>query len=130
MGLNAVLVDRARVHSKAATASRVEGQTVYEPVVGDWFKARLTLQQAPEQNAPTTGAPEALSAPTLMCGPKDTRGNVIVINGQDRIEIISAQLGDALWDVVGDPNPLRKKKRVIGWEVALRRVVTHGTPPL
>jgi hypothetical protein len=46
----------------------------------------------------------------------------VEIRASDEIEVASLELGDALWRVNGDPVPIRKKRRVIGWTVPLSRL--------
>lgn len=130
MGLNTALVDKARVWGKATGQERIEGATVYEPTVSAWFRARLELGAGQGSESQATQAQQSVRNPSLMCGIKDSAGRQIQINGQDRIEVQSVNLGNNTFDVVGDPDPIRKKRKVIGWTVTLRRVDVHGTPGL
>jgi hypothetical protein len=130
VGLNTALVDKARVLSKATSSDRVEGTTVYESAVSAWFRARLELGPGAGSGAEATGAQQSVRNPSLMCGIKDSVGELIVINGQDRLEVQSGNLGHNTFDVVGDPAPIRKKRKVIGWTVTLRRADIHPTSGL
>lgn len=65
----------------------------------------------------------------LVTGFKDRAGAPISISASDKIEINSRQLGTATYEVVGDPEPIRKKKRVIGYQVPLSRINEHPFTP-
>jgi hypothetical protein len=118
------------VLGKATSADRVEGTTVYEQTTSAWFRARLELGAGAGSAAEATGAQESVRNPSLMCGIKDSTGELIRINGQDRLEVQSVNLGNNTFDVIGDPAPIRKKRKVIGWTVTLRRADIHPTSGL
>jgi hypothetical protein len=126
MALNSALVDRARIVSRAPVASgrKVEGTTVYEKVEGPWFKARLF----PEMSAAQLGVENRRriipDTPTMLAALLDVNGDPVVITSEARIEVDSKELGNEVWDVSGEPQPLRKKRRVIGWYFGVRRVYT------
>lgn len=130
MGLNTALVDQARVLGLASSALRVEGTTVYEETMTAWFRARLEVGKPTGAPMEASGAQQSVKNPTLMVGVRDSAGRDITITGQDRIEVDSKQLGRETFEVVGDPEPIRKKRRVIGWTVQLRKVELHRTPGL
>lgn len=122
MGLGAVCVDRARVVTSSMSGPRVEGSSGSTPVTGPWFKARLTLTETRGRPDPTTGARVQTKQPTLLCLPTDTAGGAVVLTIEDRLEVSSVQLGTQVYDVAGDPTPIRKKRRVIGFQVDLQLV--------
>lgn len=124
MGLTGVLVDRARLVERVPAGRKVEGSTIYSQVSGEWFKARLTLEQATEVTG-TAGGRQVSSTPLLLLGIKDVAGDPILITNEDRVEVDSKELGRDLWDITADPEPLRKKRRLIGWQAPLRRVMVH-----
>ena len=130
MSLNRALVDKARVLGKAASSQRVEGTTLYVETRSAWFRARLELGQGAGGRAAATQAKQSTRSPEVMVSVKDLLGQPVLINNQDRLEIDSRELGRTVYDVVGDPEPIRKKRRVIGWTVMVSRVDTHGTPAL
>lgn len=123
MALGSALVDRARIVSMQSTGRKVDGQSRAVSVTGPWFKARLELPQAPEANFGQRR--RATQRPSLMCGVRDEEGNEIRFGAQDAIEVDSPQLGQAIWQVTAEPAPMRKKRTVIGWEVALARQEEH-----
>lgn len=125
MSLNAALVDRARPIRRARSGRRVEGRTVYGNAPGEWFKCRLTLPSAFEDDAAAAGLRPVTVQPTLMTGARDLSHQVIELHNDLRLEVASKQLGTATWEIVGEPAPIRKKRKVIGWEAPIRRVETQ-----
>jgi hypothetical protein len=130
VSLNNALVDRARVLGKAASSQRVEGTTLYVETRSPWFRARLELGQGTGGRKAATQAKESTRNPSMMVSVKDEVGMAVLINNQDRLEVNSKELGRTVFDVVGDPEPIRKKRKVIGWTVLMTRVDVHGTPAL
>lgn len=106
-----------------STGRKVDGQSRAVPITGPWFKARLEVTQAQEGNFGQRR--RATQRPSLMCGIRDEDGNTVSFGAQDQIEVDSPQLGRALWQVTSEPAPMRKKRTVIGWEVALARPEEH-----
>ena len=120
MGLVGVLVDNARTVERRAAGQRVEGRTIYGTATGPWFKCRLTLPSALETDAEVVRPVQIV--PTVLYGIRDENGDVVILHNDVRLEVGSKELGDSVWDVVGEPEPLRKKRRVIGWQATIRRV--------
>ena len=58
----------------------------------------------------------------LLMGVKDTDGEPLKVAPTEKVEVVSKELGSGIYDVTGDPEPLRKKRRVIGYSVTLVRV--------
>lgn len=125
MALGAVLVDRARRLRTEPAPVKVEGSTSFVEIHSPWFKARLTLPANPETVDPG-GHMRTPLRPSLLFGVKDTTGDAVEIAAADRIEVDSPQLGKAIWEVSGEPEPLRKKRRVLGYQVALTRVEDYA----
>lgn len=128
MGLNAVLVDRARVVTKASTGKRVEGTTRVATVHGAWFRARLFLEGAPEAAPSARRRQHTTASPQLMFAIRDSNGDPVLVTADLQLEIESAQLGHKVWQVTGDPQPIRKKRTVIGFLGDVRRLDEHETP--
>lgn len=141
MGLNAALVDRARRLYEAPNPVKVEGSTQFINVHSPWFRCRLTLPSATYTEASSrvragladSGAiSRAVERPYVMFGIRDEEGNSLIgddgrptVSGQDRLEITSPQLGTFVYEIVEDPVPIRKKRRVIGFTVGVSRVAEH-----
>ena len=123
MGLQSVLVDRARPLRKVVGAERVEGTTVVSAQTGEWFRARLTLPEATEQAQ--NGRKVTMPSPSLLYSLRDVSGNLIELAAQDRVEVESVQLGNYVWQVTGDPKPIRKKRTLLGYRAQLKRVDEH-----
>lgn len=123
MGYGAALVDRARiVRQRAATPVRVAGSTVLAPTEGNWFRARLELPSGAESPAPNSGRTRQVTAPTLMFEQFDEANEIVDLSADDRVEVDSLELGRTTWQVTASPQPIRKKRAVIGFQVALRQV--------
>jgi hypothetical protein len=146
MGLNAVLVDRARRLHSAPTPQKVEGTTQFVPVHGPWFKVRLTLPAAATTEAAARvragltddgGArSKVVERPFILFGIRDSEGNSLigedgrsVVNAHDRLEIESPQLGLHVYEITENPAPIRKKRKVIGYNASLSRVEEQEFEP-
>jgi hypothetical protein len=127
MSLNSALVDQARRLVQTPQPQKVEGSTQFVEVPHPWFKCRFTYGYAwsrrTAREASGEGGEERLSHnASLMTGTKDTEGNLIVISPAERIEVNSKQLGQGIFEVTGESEPIRKKKKVIGHTVTLVQV--------
>lgn len=125
MALGSALVDRARSIRNASTGAKVEGTTIVAPVAGDWFRCRLTLPQQPEAPDQQDGRRRVEQRPSLLFEPLDERGQTINLTVEDYIEVDSPELGRFTFILSADPEPLRKRRTVLGYEVAIRRVEDH-----
>jgi hypothetical protein len=111
------------------TDERVEGTTLFETYHYPWFRCRLTLQASPESADAQGGRKRVAHPAQMMCGVKDKDGNVLTISAADRLEVNSKQLGRALYEVTSDGEPIRKKRKVIGWIATVTRVEEHQFVP-
>jgi hypothetical protein len=126
MSLRSALVDRAQVLANRPQPARVEGRTIHAWVAGEWFRARLTEQE--REWAPDSGGKlqRVVDNPRLMYGMRDLTGNDVVLDSGMRVRVKSRELGiDAVYLLDTDPKPIRKKRRLIGHTVGLRRVEPH-----
>lgn len=89
---------------------------------GAWFKARLFLRDAPERGE-QGDRKKAVATPQLLFLVTDTDGGAVDVHADDRVEVASPELGTALWRLTAEPEPIRKKRRVIGYLVGLERVL-------
>jgi len=136
MALTAALVDQARVYVRRPTAGpKVEGRTQFVDSVSPWIKARLQLPASPETvDEGVRSRRRTVTVPTAMVNFKDKAGNPVEITNQTKVGIQSKQqLGEGvevIYQVTADPEPIRKKRKVIGFTLTLRRVEDHEQAPL
>jgi hypothetical protein len=129
MGLTHALVDRARLIERVPSPVRVNKRTTFTDVTEPWFRVRLQLPSAPESAEGAGGHSRVEVRPTLLVGIKDSEGNPVVLTVEKLIEVDSKELGRAVYRFDADPEPLRRRRRVIGFEVPLRRVEEHEFEP-
>lgn len=128
MGLGVALVDRARIIVNQSSGVKVQGTTVFAPTPHAWFKARLTLAAASEGTDDASTRRTTRQA-TLMTGVRDESRETLVLRSSDRIEVDSKALGRATYEISGDPEPIRKKRTLIGWTMNLALVDEHAFDP-
>lgn len=127
MSLNSVLVDKARIIEKKKAGRVVDGETLYADVSGPWFKVRIQLGSEGESIDGATEERSVHRTPSMMVALRNEDGENVILTVEDRLEVVSANLPqvNTVWDVISDPQPMRKKRRVLGWNVTLHRVFTH-----
>lgn len=125
MALRIALVDKARTLSRVSTGVKVAGTSQMATVEGPWFRVRLTLPPQPDTADPAGGRTRVEKRPTLLVDRRDENGDPVVLNTEMRLEVVSRELGSATYLLDADPEPLRKRHTVIGWEVPLRRIEDH-----
>jgi hypothetical protein len=116
------LVDRARIKEKVGTGTKVEGRTIHADTTGAWFRARLTLPAGQKQQDESGQRRKERKQPTLLYGKRDTEGEPVELEADQKVEVESEQLGSAVWRVVGTPEPLRRRRSLLGWLATLERV--------
>lgn len=121
MAFGSALVDKARLVRQTTSGTKVEGTTQYVDHEGEWFKARLELPNAPEGQV-NPSRKRVVVKPTLLTKTRDLAGEPIEFRASDRIEVESKQFGNTLWEAAGDPQPLRKRRTLLGWQLEMRRV--------
>lgn len=129
MAYASALVDRARIHRKSPAPVKVEGRTLFAEVRSAWFRVRLEADADSQSSQPESDVPRTVRTAKLMVAPRDAEGRAVDLRFTDRVEVHSPQLGRAMWEVTQEPNPIRRKRRVIGWEVAVRRVEEQEFDP-
>lgn len=127
MALGVALVDRARVRTNVASNYRVEGSTVMLPTTGPEFRCRLTLPQAGKSAGAGGSRARVTKEPSLLLGLKALDGSKLELSVEDRVLVATQGNWETVeeWVVATDPEPLRKRKTVIGWFCSLRRVDDH-----
>jgi hypothetical protein len=119
MGIRAALVDRAYRLRKVPRSRRVEGSTVFQPTESEAVKARLSIANAGEQAE--DGRVFTEPTPTLLVYKRDLAGEELDWKSTDRIRVESRELGTHDFELQGEPQPIRKKRTIIGWTLTLRR---------
>lgn len=122
MSIKAACVDRARVKRKESSGQKIEGTTQMVPTTGPWFRARLFPEEADERSEQGERK-KIVSTPQLLYPIKDEEGGVVDLHGEDTVEVASNELGTNTYRVQGDPELIRKKRKVIGGLVTLELVV-------
>lgn len=129
MGLGAVLVDRARKLEPRPKSGepKMLGRTPMNvpPVASGWFNVRLTIPKSTEEQATggASGGPRRVrKVPSILFKPLLPDGTPVDLSSTDKLEIDSPQLGHAVWRVQGDPQPIRKRRTVLGYEASLERL--------
>lgn len=132
MSLNSALVDEARrVYTEEQPSDWTEEGPTMSEKHGPWFRCRLTVHQPREQTQVQRGAYQFLQGDAeLLFGVRDTEGNLLAdVDGRfvafdvdDKMEVASRDLGTNVWQINTGVEPLRKKRRVIGYRIGLARI--------
>lgn len=132
MGLNTALVDLGRrVFEQEQPGAWTEGEPEMDVRHGPWFRCRLTVHEPREQQPQGRYAYSFLAGDAeLMFGVRDSEGGFLVdetgaftaFDADDQIEVQSGDLGTRVWAVNTGVEPIRKKRRVIGYRCGLTRV--------
>lgn len=130
MGLGSALVDQARTVRLDDTGERVAGSTVLAMVEGNWFRARLELPAGPEQPGPNESRRRAITQPTLLYEEWDEIGEPVLVHNETRVQVQSEQYGVMTFVVIDEPQPVRKKRRVIAHQATMRHIHDHEFDPL
>lgn len=123
MSLAAVCVDRGRIITKEPSTARIEGRTAFTPVAAQWFKCRLFLANSNDVTDAQQAHFSTVNQPQVLVVAKDLDGVPLTFRGDQHIDISSQQFERAVWRAMGEPEPLRKKRKVIGWLLYLERVI-------
>jgi len=117
MGLQSVLVDRARVLRQVRQGQKVEGRPLYDIEASDWFKCRLDVADSSEQAE--DGRWKRVARSWVTTARRDMKHQPLLIYATDLVQIVSDDLDtgeDYFWSIDGDVVPMRKRKGVIGYE--------------
>lgn len=127
MALARALVDRARVLRREPSPVKVEGTTQFVDTSSAWFRARLIVASIDgESGGNQPGRTRVPRTPQLLYGLRDDAGERIELHADDRVEVSSNELGSGLWNVNGEPQPLRKRVAMLGGLANLARVDEPG----
>lgn len=139
MALGSALVDRAFLLRKRPATPEdeigppeevegtvIEGTPIFkepnpeDPEPGPEFRCRLDLSGTTERTK--DGLTQTDPRPKLLTPAKDLDGNELEFLSSDQLKVVSKELGTAIWEVDDDPEPLRKRRTIIGWELTIHRV--------
>jgi hypothetical protein len=123
MSILHVCVDRGRLLVREPSVVRVEGSTTFVAIAGPWFRCRLFYEGAPSEADPQGGHWRDVSNPQVLAPMKALDGSRIEFRSDYRLHVHSRELGHAVWRMTGDPEPLRKRRRIIGWLATVERVI-------
>jgi hypothetical protein len=141
MSLRRACVDKARAVYDVEDPAQpwIEGEPWAEQQLGPWFRCRLTVQQPTEGTGVAgmrgmaargyhrmEGEAHLLLLPVYEDGSSLTDGRpgvgeFLAFDDMMMLQVISEASADELWHVSTGIQPIRKLKRVIGFEVGLRR---------
>lgn len=110
MGLNAALVDRARLVTRVQTGDRVDGRPRRGTHYGPWFKCRLRDSRSTESM--TDGSKRYRYRPNFMAARKALDHTPVKLHGSDRLEIHSKEFGNAVYELDGDVAYVRKRRGI------------------
>lgn len=129
MSLKGACVDVGRIIRLEPSATRVEGRTTFEPVAEQWFRCRLTISEGSSRSAAPARSQSAIDwrarvmQAQLMTITVDQDGNTLEFRTDQLYDVSSIQLGRAIWRSMGEPEPIRKKRKLIGYLVNAGRVI-------
>lgn len=129
MGVRTALVDRARVVDQAASDVKVAGSTQFTRVEGPWFRARLIMVPRPKTQEPSGGRSRVEARPRLMYDLRDENGDAVALTAKQRVEVDAVNLGHSVYELDGEPEPIRKKRSLSHFEVTLLQVIDHEFQP-
>jgi hypothetical protein len=137
MALRTALKDRARIVREEADAKRVEGRTIYHPRQQPIFRCRLEITDAPKGRDAAQSV-SVVEVPSLTTDRVDAERNPLRFQIDDKIVVESRELAESTdrgWNEVGifmvdgEPKQIRKKRKVIGWQLRLKRVTESPASP-
>lgn len=121
MALGSALVDKARVHRRAKTNAKLQGtKALIDLPPSEWFRCRLTIPKGSETHE--EGRHKRSKTPELTVNKRDIKGKLVDIQAGDKLEIQSREFGNVSYEVAGDPEPIRKRRSIIGWMLNLSKV--------
>lgn len=119
MGLTSALVDTAHVIAREAIAERVAGETQMATVRKPAFKCRVSDPQPEELRTDRILWQQYTRDLTMLCGLRNIDGDDFVLKADNRIVVESGPYAGE-YHILGKPDPIRKKRKLIGYNIALR----------
>lgn len=106
------------------SGERIEGETDIEAQSATPFGCFLQIPQGTEDDDNPRGR-RNVKRPTLLFRARDIVGDVIDLRPEDELDIVAPKLtgpDPVRWQVVGTPEYLAGPRKLVGFQVRLRRV--------
>lgn len=116
MSLGAALVDDC-IHLERVAAGDIDGRPRTALRRSQPIRCRLTFTQDPEGGSGPNGS--VVRRPSLLLARRDRAGSVVHPTSASQFEVTSRELGTRTWQVDGDPEPLRRRRTLLGWQIRL-----------
>ena len=118
MGLRSALVDRGTIAGRQKTATKVRGETKYVNKESQPFRCRINMNESNQIQGKDIRFIQYTSEFIMIMETKFINGDDIEIKADDKI-VIETGIYAGVYEVDGDPMPIRKKKKQILWQVGL-----------
>lgn len=119
MGFQSVLVDTAHVVAREAIGEKIAGETQMGTVRKPAFQCRISSPRPDELSQDRIIFTQYVRDLTLLCGMKNVDGDPYSLMANQRIVIESGPYAGE-YSIMGKPDPIRKKRVQIGWNIALK----------
>jgi hypothetical protein len=120
MGLTTALVDRARIVSAEKMAEKVDGSTKFADISDEWFRCRLIPAASPEVAVEGQERTRVVTRARLLVGVRDLSGQPVRLDHTARVEVDSPDLGIKTYEIVEQPRPIRKRRRIMGYVMGVK----------
>jgi hypothetical protein len=127
VAIGAATPDRARVQRRVRTGERVRGAFKTTDKWSEPFRCRYTPANESESRS-QSGVRRAKPATLLVKALSLRSSGVGVLKASDRVEITQADGTRLLMEVQGEPDPIRKRRTVIGYTASLQKVRDSEAP--
>lgn len=127
MAIGASTPDRARVRRDARTGERVRGAYATEIVWTKPFRCRYVPARESESRS-SSGVRRTKPATLTMKALSLKSSGVGLLRASDRVEITQADGTKLLMEVMGEPEPIRKRRTTIGYTASLQKARDSEAP--
>jgi hypothetical protein len=122
MALGSVLTDKARIQRRLRTGERIEGRFVETAPFSPYIRCRYTPSQGSKSRT-AASVRHTQPAIVVMKAASLRRIGLGQLLPSDRIEITSNELtAPTVMEIMGTPEPIRKRRTVIGWQAMVQLV--------
>lgn len=120
MGLKAILVDSAVITRRIASGDKVAGETPMIDQDTATFKCRVTAPTSGEINDDKIKFVQYVRSATMIVPLRYDDGVDMDIRAEDVVTVQSGPFAGK-YEVLGEPSPIRKKKKMLLYNVRLQR---------